>query len=266
MFFALEKKSNLTLMTKFFNSKNQMFNAFVFPKSVFFGFLALTASVCTFNGVYAQVATQATLTYSNDSFSGSCPKSQCTMNQSNGRSVSLSTGITNGMNTSSNAQSSPEYNSSSSSTLVLDSPLSNSSFSANDLLKSTYNSSQVSIGVINPGEPIKLAITTSSVDNTSSTAPLEGTTASSNTSSASLDSKANFEATGFSSVQDLRLKGSSVGEGGSTGTLLRSDVTKRLDTPGTIGTANSSSNAQSTMKIQADITKNDFSNAFISSF
>ena len=241
-----------------------MFTAFVFPKKVFFGFLALTTSVCTCNGVYAQVAS---LTYSNDSFSGSCPKSQCTMNQSNGRSVSLSTGITNGMNTSSNAQSSPEYNSSSSSTLVLDSPLSNSSFSANDLLKSTYNSSQVSIGVVNPGEPIKLAITTSSIDNTSSTvSSLETTTASSTTSAATLDSKANFEASGFSSVQDLRLKGSSVGEGDSTGTVLRSDVTKKLDTIGTIGTANSSSNAQSTMKIQADITKNDFGNAFISSF
>ena len=239
------------------------FNTCAFPKSVIFGFLALTTSAYTCKGVYAQVAS---LSYSNDSFSGSCPKSQCTMNQSNGRSVSLSTGITNSMNTSANAQSSPEYNSSSSSTLVLDSPLSNSSFSANDLLKSTYNSSQVSIGVINPGEPIKLAITTNSVDNTTSnTSGLESSSGSTLSSAASLDSKANFEATGFSSVQDLRLKGSGVGEGDSTGTFLRSDV-KKLDREGTIGTANSSSNAQSMMKIQADITKNDFSNAFISSF
>lgn len=252
------------MMTKFFYSKKQMFfKTSLFNKLVIFGALALASSIFTCKGVFAQVAT---LSYSNDSFSGSCPKSQCTMNQSNGRSVSLSTGITNSMNTSANAQSSPEYNSSSSSTLVLDSPLSNSSFSANDLLKSTYNSSQVSIGVINPGEPIKLAITTSSVDNTSSTAsPLESTSATSAASAASLESQASFEATGFSSVQDLRLKGSGVGELDSTGTFLRSDV-KKLDKEGTIGTANSSSNAQSMMKIQADITKNDFSNAFISSF
>ena len=255
-------------MTKSFYSKKPMFfNTSAFQKSLIFGVLALTTSVYTCKSVYAQTApVPATLTFTTDSFSGSCPKSQCTMNQSNGRSVSLSTGITNSMNTSANAQSSPEYNSSSSSTLVLESPLSNSSFSANDLLKSTYNSSQVSIGVINPGEPIKLAITTSSVDNTSSTAsPLESTTASSATSAQSLDSRANFEATGFSSVQDLRLKGSGEGEGAPTGTFLRSDVTK-LDKEGTIGTANASSNAQSMMKIQADITKNDFSNAFISSF
>jgi len=237
------------------SKKHFNFLQFRIPGFVFFVSLTLLSSVYNCKPSYAQVAT---LSAGNDTFSGSCPKSQCTMNQSNGRSVSLSTGITNSMNTSANAQSSPEYNSSSSSAMVLDSPLQTNSLSATDLLRSTYNSSQVSIGVVNPGDPIKLSITTSSTGNAST-----GT----NTTSDYLDSKAQFEASGFSSIQDLRLKGGGSGSNSNdaSGTLLRSDVTK-LDKEGTIGTANASSSAQSMMKIQADITKNDFSNAFISSF
>jgi len=189
--------------------------------------------------------------------------------------MSLSTGITNSMNTSASAQSSFDYDSSSSSTLVLDGGLTNNSLGniSTTANAPSFNSSLITIGNPNSTDPVKLAITTSSLDEngSSSTNPTSLSNSSTTSNTDYLESDAVFEASGFSSLYDLRLKGASSPDAAGTlndagGTVLRSDVRKLSDKQGTVGTANSSSNAQSKTNLQADITRNDFTSVFISSF
>lgn len=199
-----------------------------------------------------------------------CAASECRFNQTNGNTSSVGVGITSSFGVSSSAQSTPNYNTSSSASLVLDGQILGSPIA---------NTSRQSIGSEASSAPINISITSTSIQ----TKDRDGFTAQSfsadeQTSSANLfsddassESKANFSAEGFGAIQDLRFKGESPDQDGS---LLKSSVLPILVTDadgnpvlGTAyGTGNSSANAESRTRFQADITTSTFVNAFLSSF
>lgn len=201
----------------------------------------------------------------------SCPVSECRFNQTNGSTSSVGVGITSSFGVSSSSQSTPNYNTSSSASLVLDSQ----AFGGAPL----SNSSRQSIGSESSAAPINISITSTSIQ----TKDRDGTTTQSfnqeqQSSAANLYSddasnvsNANFSAEGFGGIQDLRFKGGTQDQQGSE---LKSSVIPILvkDAEGNIqpgsayGTGNSSANAESRTRFQADITTSTFVNAFMSSF
>jgi hypothetical protein len=200
----------------------------------------------------------------------SCAVSECRFSQTNGNTSSVGVGTTSSFGVSSSSQSTPNYNTSSSASLVLDGQLFGSPVA---------NSSRQSIGSEASTAPINISITSTSIQTkdrdgfTAQSFSQEEQTASANLFSddSSSESKANFSAEGFGAIQDLRFKGASPDQDGS---LFKSSVVPVLinDADGNpvlgtaYGTGNSSANAESRTRFQADITTSTFVNAFLSSF
>jgi len=201
-----------------------------------------------------------------------CSRSECRFNQSSGTSTTVGVGVNSSFGVSSSAQGSSNYNSSSSASLILN------AFDAKSP-DSSYNSSTQSIGSNSSDAPIKVLIGTDTIQSknkdgvttqifsdseqsTSSNNFVEGTTSS---------STADFSAEGFVATQDLRFKGSPDSNDGSE---FKSEVAPVvvLGTDGNqainsgYGTGNSSATAQTSTRLQADITTSNFVNAFMSSY
>lgn len=202
----------------------------------------------------------------------SCSASECRFNQSSGTSNTVGVGVTSSFGVSSSAQSSPTYNTSASAALILNAFDSKSS-------ELGYNSSTQSIGSRASDAPIKILIGTDTIQSknkdgvttqkfsdseqsVSSDKFVEGGTSS---------SKADFTAEGFGATQDLRFKGTSVGNDGSAfmtevaPVVVRSTDGNQIINSG-YGTGNSSASAQTSTRFQADITTSNFVNAFMSSY
>lgn len=201
-----------------------------------------------------------------------CERSECRFNQTNGNTSSVGVGITSSFGVSSSSQSTPNYNTSSSASLVLDGQVFGSSPLA--------NSSRQSIGSESSAAPINISITSTSIQtkdrngSTTQSFNQEEQSAVANLFSddSSTESTANFSAEGFGAIQDLRFKGG--GAPDQDGSVLESSVLPILikdangnTVPGAaFGTGNSSANAESRTRFQADITTSTFVNAFLSSF
>ena len=199
-----------------------------------------------------------------------CPRSQCTLNQSTGTSTSVGVGISSSFGVNSTAQSTSNYNASASASLVLNA-FDGSSPSG------SVNSSRQSVGDSVTNSPITLKITSEAIQSKSKDGDNSAFLSASNyTSDENSASSAEFDAAGFTAFQDLRFSGGSeaINEsiGGSSsdssGSAFKADVIKILDKTGgpEVGTANSSSGSQSQTRFTADITTSTFVNAFTSSF
>ena len=202
-----------------------------------------------------------------------CSASECRMNQSTGTSSSVGVGVTSTFGVSSSAQSSPNYNTSASASLVLNAFDSKTS---NDL---GYNTSIQAIGSKASDTPINIKITSETIQTKNKdgqttqeyTDVKQQTSSDSFTESGSSISNADFSAEGFGAMQDLRFKGTSESDNGSQ---FKSEVIPviTLDEQGNqkpatgYSTGNSSANAQTGTRFQADITTSNFVNAFMSSF
>ena len=199
-----------------------------------------------------------------------CAKAECRFSQTIGNTSSVGVGITSSFGVSSSAQTTPNYDTSSSASLVLDGQVFGSP---------AANSSRQVIGSEASAAPINISITSTSIQtkdrdgSTSQDFSQDEQASSANLFSddSSSESKANFSAEGFGAIQDLRYQGKTTDQEGS---LLKSSVVPILITDangkpvlGTAyGTGNSSANAESRTRFQADITTSTFVNAFLSSF
>lgn len=203
----------------------------------------------------------------------SCPASECRINQSNGTSSSVGVGVTSSFGVTSSAQSTSNYNATSSASLVLN------SFDQSTANQLGYNTSIQAIGSQASDAPIKIEITSETIQtknkDSNESQYFNSTTYKGDETTAST---ATFNAEGFGAMQDLRFKGEdkSTADGTlvelvpspSTGTVIKSDVTKLVDKVGgpEFGTGNASANAETRTRFQADITTSNFVNAFLSAF
>jgi hypothetical protein len=244
-----------------------MLKTFFKFRTALLGTFVCSTSLCNvFDSVRAQTTTPVTGQFT-------CPVSECRINQSNGISNSVGVGVTSSFGVSSSAQSSSNYDSSASASLVLN------SFDPATSNQYGYNTSIQAIGSQASDSPIAIEITSETIQNkTKASNDSQYFYSTEYSGEESTTSEAVFNAEGFGAMQDLRFKGgaqtngdSGVGDGTTmegAGSVFQADVIKLLNkTDGPeFGTGNSSANAETRTRFQADITTSNFVNAFISSF
>lgn len=203
----------------------------------------------------------------------SCPASECRINQSSGTSSSVGVGVTSSFGVTTSAQSTSNYNASTSASLVLN------SFDQTTANQLGYNTSIQAIGSQASDAPIAIEITSETVQTRSKESnESQYFNATNYKGDETTASTATFNAEGFGAMQDLRFKGdvkdstdgtlNELVPGSTSGTVLKSDVTKLVDKVGgpEFGTGNASANAETRTRFQADITTSNFVNAFLSAF